>query len=93
MPTILTPQKGSDATGANMDTGISDKDTAPSYSPLLEMVRSTGGIDLAKKIAGRYMEDPLFHSIQETPSDFKNIKFADGLIHLKDNRRCVLCIP
>ncbi|EIW64855.1 uncharacterized protein TRAVEDRAFT_109806, partial [Trametes versicolor FP-101664 SS1] len=51
------------------------------------------GVNLTTALAGRYAEDKFFSRILENVKSFKNFRYADGLIHLHENHRDLLCLP
>ncbi|KAJ2921647.1 hypothetical protein H1R20_g15445, partial [Candolleomyces eurysporus] len=60
---------------------------------LVEMVESTGGIDLLHELRNAYDRDPVFKPIIEKPKEFRNFVVEDGIVYLKENSKKLLCIP
>ena len=65
----------------------------PDVLDLSPLTQSSLGIDLLAELRGNYENDPLFRSILDKPSEFRNFEAKDGLIYLKVNDRRVLCVP
>ncbi|KAI0370442.1 hypothetical protein BV20DRAFT_904669, partial [Pilatotrama ljubarskyi] len=66
---------------------------AQSMNLMMHLSENTDGIDLLKALQGRYTEDLFYHWILEAPKQFKNFVCRDGLVHLRENDRELLCIP
>ncbi|KAF9447435.1 hypothetical protein P691DRAFT_612995, partial [Macrolepiota fuliginosa MF-IS2] len=49
--------------------------------------------DIHKALVNQYIGDNFFRLILSNPATYKNFKVNNGLVFLRSNRKCTLCIP
>jgi Integrase zinc binding domain len=60
---------------------------------LIDLTTSTEGINLVEQIRHQYETDALFGLILRNPAQFRNFEMENGLVHLKEQGKRLLCIP
>ncbi|KAJ2911785.1 hypothetical protein MD484_g8628, partial [Candolleomyces efflorescens] len=82
-------------TAATIDSDETTFVPLPDASLLQIVSSSTGaeGTDFLDEIKKLYPRDPLFRSVLEKPSHFRNFRLENGLLYLVDNGKSLLCIP
>jgi hypothetical protein len=88
MPDIV-PDDGPSSADSPSSTDGSGRQTLA----LVDLMMSTEGINLVDQIRHQYETDAPFGPILRNPAQFQNFETENGLVHLKEQGKNLLCIP
>ncbi|KAJ3979989.1 hypothetical protein F5890DRAFT_1420488, partial [Lentinula detonsa] len=93
-PNVIEPSSVQpEPTETTANPAIEVPEVSMNTSLLTALAASQSKLDLESLLKNQYRNDTMFKKIIDKPKEYRNFEVSDGLVHLIQHDRKVLCIP